>query len=230
MIKKEISKKTAKDLIENPTLKAELMAKKVFKELDAKEVYLLANDSIVIFKEDQYFTVSFEEYFNFSIKKDKVFLEPPLPSEVLKNAEKELALFFKFFPRNRCDFSIKSLDYLDKEYPKLEKEGVQESELLLPLVVYIGELMIKETDGDWYIKSNGNKDVLTVKGKNGKYNDPYFTVLNILTRGHKPHDFYSKIRTELNLNPINFKVADKSIIPLEELPFLPKENKEKNKN
>jgi len=224
MKKKEISKKTAKKLIENPALKAKLMAKKVFKELGASEVYLLANDSIVIFKGNQYFTANFEDYFNYTVGIDKISYDSS-PKEILGKIERKLALFFDFFSKDKCDFSIKSLDYLDKKYSKLEKEGIRESELFLPLVAYVGELMKKEVGGSWYIRNQKGKDFLTIKGKDGKYYDPYFTVQDILIRGHKPFAFFSKIRTELDLNPVKLKAADKSIIPIEDLPFIPTDNK-----
>ncbi|NJL76909.1 MAG: hypothetical protein HC892_19700 [Saprospiraceae bacterium] len=141
--------------------------------------------------------------FNHLIKIDKILLDPPNAQTIINGLERELTLFSKFFSSSHYNYSIDSVAYLDEDYPLLMEEGISEAEVFLPIVCYIGEVFKKATNGEWEIKKNKKKEVISIKGENGIYYDPYAPVQKILINAHHSHDFQAVVESQLH--PINFQ-------------------------
>jgi len=52
-------------------------------------------------------------------------------------------------PRLRCDYSVKSVETIDRALRRLEYRALIEPEVVLPLWAYLGEVIRRETGGEW---------------------------------------------------------------------------------
>jgi hypothetical protein len=192
---KYFSKKQAEKILsQNPD--AVKLVKKVCRELDAEEVYLFKNGTHLIFLRDKAYLMTWDEYIAFSKEKEKDFLSTP--DEIMAKKEVHLANFFDFFGRKGLDFSVESIKKVDNKYLKLDKEGISEAEIFLPVVIYVGEVLVHETKGKWTITHDKlNREELAIIDETDKIFDPYYCIKRILSRTHRKYSFYSAIYTQL---------------------------------
>jgi hypothetical protein len=195
-------------LIQNK--KAKKIVNTMLKQYEAQNGFILPDSTVVLFWEDKVCKAPFEDIFNYSIQLDNTKYSPPSPEEIISKQEEYLQSFYNYFGKEDWDFSLKSLEKIDKLYPILEDSGISESELLFPLIIYLGEVLKKETNGYWIVKQVKDPYPI-IKGKNGKEYDSYIRVHKILSRSHNPFAFYSAIDSQLN--PIKLYPADKKVVP-----------------
>lgn len=184
----------AQSLLTDKRRKAKPVAKKILTYLNATAAFMLANGDVIYYQQG-YYQVDFQTFFAFVTKRESVFTTKHSKEYFLKNHQRYLADFKQYFA-DSYDFSVASLGSIDAACRRLEKAGVSEADLFLPLVCYVAEIFIRQINGQWS-QSTEVPGAATIEGTDGKLYDPYFCIRKILINNHKPHAIESVITFQL---------------------------------
>lgn len=184
----------ARAMLADKRNKAKHVAKKLLAYLDASAAFMLANGD-VIYHRQGYYLMNFQEVFALATKRERALTTNHSCEYFLANQALHLAEFSRYFT-SRYDFSLPSLDKLDKDYARLIKSGVSEADLFLPLVCYVGEVLIRQTNGHWDVAPSGHNGAAII-GQDGTEYDPYFCIRKILIDSHKPYAIQAAIASQL---------------------------------
>jgi hypothetical protein len=190
-----LSDAQAQALLTEKRHKAKPVAKKVLAYLNATAAFMLANGDVIYYRQG-YYHLDFQAFFAFVTKRESVFTTPHSQEYFLANHSRHLAEFKQYFT-SKYDFSVSSLRSLDAAYRRLEKAGVSEADLFLPLVCYVAEVVMQQVKGQWS-QSEEVPGAAAIVGSDGQRYDPYFCVRKILINRHKPHAIESVIVSQLS--------------------------------
>jgi hypothetical protein len=174
--------------------KAKPVAKKVLGYLNASAAFMLANGDVIYYQQG-YYQLDFQTFFALATKREGVFTTNHSKEYFLANHQRHLAEFKHYFA-DSYDFSVASLGSIDAACRRLEKSGVSEADLFLPLVCYVAEVVIQQTNGQWS-QSKVMPDAAAIAGNDGKLYDPYFCLKKILINSYKPHAIEAAITSQL---------------------------------
>lgn len=174
--------------------KARPVGKKVLGYLNASAAFMLANGDVIYYQQD-YYQLYFQAFFALATKREGVFTKNHSSEYFLANHQRHLAEFKQYFASS-YDFSLASLGRIDAACRRLEKSGVSEADLFLPLVCYVAEVLIQQTNGHWSQRAL-MPAVAAIEGSDGKLYDPYFCLRKILINTHKPHAIEAAITSQL---------------------------------
>lgn len=206
---KIISLEEAKIILEHGG-KAKKIAKSVLLRYKAKDGSLLKDGRSVLFFDTYAWLVPFADLYNDLLKADSVLISPPLPEKIIADKHVYLKAFNDYFGSEGYDFTLKSLLTIDDQYARLEKEGIREADMFLPIVCYLGEVLSKETNGQWEVKKEKIYEYPVIQGGDNKAYDPYFCVQRIITGSHKKFSFYSAIESQLK--PVKLDLSARPIV------------------
>lgn len=179
--------------------KSKRLGKKALGYLHSEEGYILKNNDVVIKVGTGYQLMPSSEFIKLLYEREAVFTRNHSLEEILASEKDNLDLFRKFFYKHEYDFSVESLEFIDRDLIGLQKKGVSEADLFLPIVCYVGGVLLKKTQGRWaFSKGQGPQtEVIVIIGKNGKVYDPYVCIRKILANGNKNFSLYSAIDIQL---------------------------------
>jgi hypothetical protein len=185
----------AQALLTDKRHKAKPVAKKVLGYLNASAAFILANGDVIYYQQG-YYQLAFQAFFALVTKREAVFTTTHSSEYFLTNQQRHLAEFTQYFT-GKYDFSVASLGRLDADCHRLAKAGVSEADLFLPLVCYVAEVIIQQTNGQWG-QSASSPNAAAIVGHDGKHYDSYFCIRKILINSHKPHAIESAITLQLD--------------------------------
>lgn len=194
-----ITKNQAQDIIFDESNCGKKLKAKVLKYINADEGYMLKDGRVVLLRNDVYSIINFEEFSSLAYNHEAALLKDYSSNYILLNKDKNIDIFFNLFDKRRYDFSTESISYIDSNISKLEKKGYTEADLFLPIVTYLGEVLIRETNGKWSDVLIKGKPVVCVIGENGKVYDPYFCTREVLVNTRRPYAIHSAITRQLLL-------------------------------
>ncbi|WKN44223.1 hypothetical protein [Tunicatimonas pelagia] len=141
--------------------------------------------------------------------------------DLVKELSEKLAI-----PLAHLDSSMESLHKVDTAFRKAyyqDKESVLERNILLPLGAYLGQVMIKETDGYWKVEREDTgyeKSKVLIVGQDGKTYDPIIPLaseLGVLSEWSVENYFRVFALARALLYPTELKSVDYDQIPPEML-------------
>lgn len=186
------------------------IVKSVLGRYKAKNGCLLKDGRSVLFFDTYAWLVPFVDLYNDLLKADSVLLSPPPPEKIIADKNVYLKIFNDYFESEEYDFTLKSLLTIDDKYTELEKDGIREADMFLPMVCYLGEVLSKETNGRWEVKKEKIYEYPIIQGSDDKAYDSYFCVQKIITGSHKKFSFYSAIESQLK--PVKLNLSATPII------------------
>ena len=200
--KKVISIAEASAIICDKKNKAKEMHKSVKKTFNAKQVFQLTkqnNDIIVIFESDAWI-VAFEAYFNHHIEKYNDFYSPLDAKDFILNVDNYLKRFFDVFNNKKLDYTLNSILVLEIEIQKKQKkEGTLDEEILYPVVAYIGEIILRDRNGNWdTIKGKSGEELPIIRSRIKDY-DPYICIRSILSKKIYKYSLWAAINNQIVL-------------------------------
>jgi sulfur transfer complex TusBCD TusB component (DsrH family) len=169
------------------------LAAKVVKWLKAEDGIILKDDRVLIFEKNGIYLASIDEVLDYALTFENILYRDIEATEVIGNIEYNIYMFKQYFHQGGFDLTIKSITLIDEIYPKLIREGVSESELLLPITTYIGEVIIEEKEYQWH--EINNRAVLV--NKKGSVIDILNIVLGIISSKYKKGMFSVSINYHL---------------------------------
>jgi len=184
----------AQAILTDKRYKAKPVAKKILGYLNASAAFMLANGDVIYYQQG-YYQLDFQAFFALATKRESVFTTNHSREYFLANQQRHLAEFKQYFAGS-YDFSVASLGRIDAACRRLVKSGVSEADLFLPLVCYVAQVVIQQTNGQWSQRAL-MPDVAAIAGSDGKLYDPYFCLRKILINTHKPHAIESAITLQL---------------------------------
>lgn len=192
-----LTKIQADDIIYDKTKKAKPLKTKALRYIKAEKGFMLHDGSVLFLRNNTYQLISFEEFSKALYDAENAMLKEYHAEEILHDRDNNLNAFFKMFDKNRYNFTIESLENIDKDIKILKRKGTYDSEIFIPLVTYIGEVFILNKNGKWIDIDKNNHPVIAIIGNDGRIYDPYLCVREGLIEDQKNHYLYSSITIQL---------------------------------